>query len=283
MWYSSPPGFSDEISGNFSDTIRQCKYPAMPIEISWLSGLSIPSGFYQLAKTGILSFQTLNSIQRVAERGDFNIRPSAFSTTTDFPVAESASLEGSASHFVNFHEACPALTLPNDSEGQPPLEKVMCLALIRYCLNGVNGERPALRCYAHNLTLELRQQLIPDHRHTTILTDALQQRSKIPQRDVDDPVKKMERESMIWMWLMAIDTWCLPKFELSNAGKLLLMHVLDVFEEIRDMSTEEFEDLGKRWFWTDNLRGIVKRYICGAQRFDLFRHARRTLEDAGTV
>ena len=220
----------------------------------------------------MLSRQTINCVQRLASRGNFSITPLAFSTT----IHASNDLgnvfdESSSSRFVDFRQACPALTLPDDAHGQPPLEKLICLALIRYCLNLVNGERPVARCYAHNLTLELKQQLIPGHQHTTILTAALQQRHKIPPINDPNPVKRLEREAMLWMWLMAIDTWCLPKFELSNGGKLLLVHALEVFGEMRDMTVRDFDELGRRWFWTDSIRGVVTRYVCGPQRFDLLR------------
>jgi hypothetical protein len=218
----------------------------------------VPGGFHDLACTGILSIQTIQCIIRIAGRTSFG---------ADAPRKQI--VDQFSTEFRDFREACPALTLPDDSDGQPQLEKLICLALVRYCLNSANTERPAARCYAHNLALDLKQQLIPEHRHATILTDTMQQKHGIPSITSPSSLHQLEREAWKWIWLMAIDTWCLPEFELSNAGKVLLVDLLQRFEEVRSMTEEDVEALGARWFWTSNISGVLRRYIRGPGREEI--------------
>jgi hypothetical protein len=65
---------------------------------------------------------------------------------------------------------------------------------------------------------------------------------------------------------MAINTWCISETELSTVGKILLIDVLEKFDEMLDMRMENFSDLGNRWLWTNNVDGVVKKYLCGPER-----------------
>jgi hypothetical protein len=56
-----------------------------------------------------------------------------------------------------------------------------------------------------------------------------------PPRSSIDLVDRLEREAMIWMWPMAINTWCISETELSTVGKILLIDVLEKFDEMLDM------------------------------------------------
>lgn len=258
LFLSSPPEFHPNSPPSISGYSRLCEYPTLPVNYDFLSELKVPLGFRDLACTGILSIQTIQCIINIAGRSTFG---------PDTPRKQLE--EHLSSEFKDFREACPALTLPDDSDGQPPLEKLVFLALVRYCLNSANTERPASRCYTHNLALDLKQQLIPEHRHATILTDTMQQKQGIPSQTSPNSLNQLEREAWKWIWLMAIDTWSLSDFELSNAGKVLLVDLLNRFEEMRELTKSEVKELGTRWFWTSNVSGVLERYIYGPDRREI--------------
>jgi hypothetical protein len=157
---SSPGDLSDVAVLPSSEHYHDCEYPLLPIDQDYLLSLALPGGFTEMATISTLSYRTIGCVRRLIGRNGFESKLDVF--------------EPLSSSFVDFWEACSAVTLRNDPLGQPPLEKLICLAMICYCLNCVEGKRPTPRCYAHNMTLELKQQPIPGHGHTTILTEALQ-------------------------------------------------------------------------------------------------------------
>lgn len=106
----------------------------------------------------------------------------------------------------------------------------------------------------------------------------MQQKMARSTPDTAVPNGEIEREALVLIWLMAVDTWCLPNFELSNAGKILLIDLLDRFGKVGNMSAQHFDDFGKRWFWTDNTNSVLKRYVNGSQRDGLLEKQRRLAE-----
>ena len=128
--------------------------------------------------------------------------------------------------FSGFSHACPALL----SKTVSLLERLVALALLRHSANMVSRIRDAI-CPYEDLSLTLT--------------------TKLP--GVGIPLGELERETLLWVWLVAIDSWTIGTrpVMLASRGMDLLTMVLDKFPETRWWRPEDFERLGKRYLWRD--------------------------------
>jgi hypothetical protein len=192
-----------------------------------------PIGFRDLANQGRLSSQTVRVIQRVAGQQNFGVWPSSFDAKDSLihgdPWTEPA--------YNDFREALPALNIA-DGPGGPPLEKLISLALIRYCLNRAVYERPRA-CIYHMLSIEL--------------LDVLARLS--PTSDISS-----ERQALIWVYAMAIDCWTVASREISAEATHLIELMETKFPETRDWSGKKFDAFGQRFLWTKNISSVMAQY-----------------------
>jgi hypothetical protein len=192
-----------------------------------------PSGFRDLAREGYLSDQTMRVIQRVAAQQNFGVWPSSYdakdSLTYGDPWTEPV--------YSDFREACPALNLPDGPNG-PPLEKLVCFALIRYCLNRAVYERPRA-CIYHTLSIELLR-VLPGVKPAT-----------------DNAV---ERQALIWIHTMAIDCWTVSTREMTAEASSLIQLMETKFPETKTWTAKKFDAFGQRFLWTRNISSIMAQH-----------------------
>ncbi|KIW75478.1 hypothetical protein Z517_10219 [Fonsecaea pedrosoi CBS 271.37] len=194
----------------------------------------LPCGFRNLARAGVLSSETLQIIHRISVKQDWSPQDATYRekqgkerTKVYRPVAGQA---------WNFWDACTAFRTP-DGPGGPSLEKMICLALFRYCANRANRLRPKA-CIYHSATTQLTARL-PAFRVSSART---------------------ERDCLIWIWLVAIDSWAMAQNspELSADGARLLAKMRDALPELRDWAWWDLECLGQKFFWRDDLRVLLR-------------------------
>lgn len=197
---------------------------------------NFPPGFRGLAAVNHLSLRTVQIIQRIIGRQTWGVWPSSYDSNDTLiygdPWAEAS--------YRDFREACPALNLPAGTDG-PPLEKVVCLALIRYCLNRAVYDRPRA-CVYHTLSIELLETLP----------------NMVPSST------SVERRALLWVYMMAIDCWAVSTEAITQEASYL-MHQMELkFPETLSWTAKDFDCLGQEFLWTENISNILRRnYVRG--------------------
>jgi hypothetical protein len=130
--------------------------------------------------------------------------------------------------FSGFSYACPGLVSPDASF----LEKLFCMALLRHNVNLVSRARQGV-CPFEDLALSLTR--------------------KLPY--IATPTRMLERETLLWIWLVAIDSWSVGTrpIMLANQGMELLLMLPDRFPETRCWKLCNFEVFGMKFFWRDTM------------------------------
>lgn len=221
------------------DTV-QPTYPKQPFsqEILYTVG-TLPTGLSRLARDGLLSYETINIIKRITSRRRWSIQASDY-RPQDKAVYGDPFIQHEP-YFKDFRAACPALNLPDGPDG-PPIEKLVCLALMRFSVNNSNRERPRA-CVYHCLSVTLTEQL--------------------PQIPV--PSRSVERRALLWVWMMTIDSWSVGDRQIASEGARLLRQLTDRFPETKLWCAEDFERLGRDFLWTSNVSMIVERNWEGSE------------------
>jgi hypothetical protein len=124
-----------------------------------------------------------------------------------------------------------------DGPEGPALEKLICLALIRYCLNRVVYVR-SQACIFHTLSLELFD--------------------KLPYTAT--PLCRYERRAFLWVYMMVIDSWAQWTLKISDEAARLLYMMDQAFPETRSWSSADFDHFGQEFLWTENISCILQRY-----------------------
>jgi hypothetical protein len=124
-----------------------------------------------------------------------------------------------------------------DGPGGPSLEKLICLSLIRYCLNRVVYVR-SQACIFHRLSLELFEKL-----PLTVT-----------------PLCPYERRALLWVHMMVIDSWAQWTLKISDEAAHLLYLVDQTFPETRSWTSTDFDGFGQEFLWTENISRILQRY-----------------------
>ncbi|OAP56700.1 hypothetical protein AYL99_08812 [Fonsecaea erecta] len=194
----------------------------------------LPCGFRNLARAGALSLETLQIIHRISVKQDWSPQDPTYKGKYG---EEMSKVYGPvAGQAWNFWDACAAFRAPEGPRG-PSLEKMICLALFRYCANRANHLRPKA-CIYHSATTQLTARL-PEFRVSSSRT---------------------ERDCLIWIWLVAIDSWAMAQnsAELSHEGRQLLLKMRKAMPELQDWEWWDLESLGQKFFWRDDIRILLK-------------------------
>jgi hypothetical protein len=194
-----------------------------------------PAGFRSLATEGQLSPQTIQVICRIAGRRNWGVWPSSFN---EHDVRLCGDPWMSPPH-RDFREACPALNLANGPNG-PPLEKLICLAMIRYCLNRAVYDRPRA-CIYHTLSIDLLQVL----------------------PNVIPSIGQAEREAMLWVFLIGVDCWAVASERLTDEAAFLLRQIELKFPETLGWTGQDFDGFGTKFLWTTNISRIMDIHAAG--------------------
>lgn len=190
---------------------------------------AFPQGFRSLVHANRLSPKTVQVIERIVTRQNWSASD-LYSNSNPWEDA----------CYRDFREACPALNIPSGPNG-PALEKLICLALIRYCLNRVILDRPRA-CVYHTLSIEL--------------LDTLPQ--AVPSSDA------MEREALLWVYNMAIDCWAVSYQAITPEATFLMQEMAVKFPDTLDWNIDDFNAFGRRYLWTENISGILRQYYVKA-------------------
>lgn len=192
----------------------------------------LPPGFHGLATVKSISPDTIRLIQRIAARQNWSVWERSYSPGNTVAYGDPWA---DAIH-NDYESACPALSLP-DGPGGPPLEKLICLALIRYCLNKAVYER-SRACIFHQLSIELFEKLpgtFPSSR-------------------------MVDRRALLWVYTMTIDSWAMWDKAISDEATYLFLLMEQVFPETLSWISTDFEYLGQQYLWTENISKILQHY-----------------------
>ncbi|KAJ9603245.1 hypothetical protein H2200_012023 [Cladophialophora chaetospira] len=196
--------------------------------------IDLPIGFQNLVRTGALSSETINIIRRINAKRDWSPQDSNYAERQG--EARSKVFRPVTGQAWNFRDACTAFRTPDGPDG-PSLEHLLCLALFRYCANRANRFRPRACIY---------------HSATTHLT------AKLPSFKLPD--SRTERDCIIWIWLVAMDSLSLSIncSELSEEGVLFLSSMRKALPELVNWEWWDLEALGQKFFWRDDLHLLLQ-------------------------
>ena len=178
-------------------------------------------GFATLALSGQLSHQTIVVIGRLAKVDIATVVPPSL---TEGP-------------FQDYRQALPAITLSHDREGGPSLERLLCLALIRYSFNAIPKTRPR-SAGPHTLSSGVLRPVL----------------------DFPMPAETAKRSCLLWVWLIAIDTQNSASGGLALEAAHLMYWIPRKFVETTRWSVSDFEYFGTQFFWTKSLTEIFREY-----------------------
>jgi hypothetical protein len=193
----------------------QCPIPPSPL-LPRETLNALPLGFQWMIKKGALKENTIMIIVRMATQ----------------ETGGQAQSPPPASEWHSLGPACPVF-LSGDAG---LLEKLLCLALLRYKVNGVMKLRHSV-CPYENVAVRLTQKLP----HITA------------------PNSKPERETLLWCWLVTIDAWSIGVKDgwLAPVGVELLVQVPQKFPETRAWEISDFNAFGQKFFW----RSSTQRWL----------------------
>ena len=216
--------------------------PALPLTISLGAQEDprlteeLPSGFQDLERAGKLSLATLQMIRRFNTKRDWDLRGSKVTKENAGDKARHELLaQSQGQHFWN---VCNAFR-PSDVPHRATLERLICMALLRYCFNSIMPPRPRA-CICHTATEQLTA-LLPTFKV---------------------PASQMERDCLIWVWLMTIDSWSVSnnRGELEPTGMQLMSQLRANLPELADWGWRDLEATGHKFFWRDDIGILLEAY-----------------------
>jgi hypothetical protein len=73
------------------------------------------------------------------------------------------------------------------------------------------------------------------------------------------PKSRPERDCLIWVWLVAIDSWAMEYncSGLSSEGLQLLSQLRQAILELQDWEWWDLEALGEKFFWRDEFGDLL--------------------------
>ena len=184
---------------------------------------TLPPGFEELANTGNLSLRLSRLISR--------IEATTFFRTND-PSPDTVFRDH---NFHSFLSSDLPLNTPDSLDG-PSLEKVICLALLRYCHLTAVGRGHKL-CLFHAFAMMLQRAL----------------------QTVKPPREGVQRNCLIWCWLIAAASLSVGEGELCLDGIILLGELKSAFPELRYYDAGDVEEVERRFLWNQVLSRMLER------------------------
>jgi hypothetical protein len=103
--------------GPTGDDQPQCTKPTSSQRVEYVTRLqSLPEGFRAMVALNLLSLETMIILERIVLVDIEGV------SASEYPEEP----------YPNIRKACPALSIPDGEDG-PDMERLLCLALIRYC------------------------------------------------------------------------------------------------------------------------------------------------------
>jgi hypothetical protein len=197
-------------------------YPTRPFSMALCSIIArLPFGFQQLFVESALPMNILPLLSRathITNLGGYDRHELLLRT------------RGSTKPYNDFCEACPCLYAPDVSP--PMLETLLSLTLICYCYTAFGS-----RSYP-----------------TALRVARLEATKKIP---LVSPKSQTERDCLIWMWIILIDSWAIGK-SLQPLGTVLQFDLQSRFPALRH--EDAVIDLVSQFLWTPDLTKSVRTY-----------------------
>jgi hypothetical protein len=214
-------------------------YPEQPLPRAYRALVAnLPSGFLALAYTGTLSWEATAVLVRVARTQ--NASQGKDGPTRGGDGATSMGPDQFPPGPADYHAAAPGLLLRDDDVLGPSIEHLLQLALVRLLINASGQDRIANGVF---------------HSVTTYLTE----------RIVGVDISRLlppERDVLRWMFLVTIDSWLVGVpastwHEIAQEAWYLRREMLSKLPETQAWSPEEWEALGRRFFWNDGLGRVA--------------------------
>ena len=130
--------------------------------------------------------------------------------------------------YFNLTEECPALALPDDKYLGPPLDKLVSMALVRFCANGERECTMHTACIYYQLHTKLTNY---------ILTNT-------------NGYGKDTTWCMLWVWLITIVSWT-DGVRADPRGVQLVCEMKLRYPETVNWSLDDFALFGQRSFWNE--------------------------------
>lgn len=202
--------------------IQRSRYPTLPLSYDLCDLVrDLPIGFVALAESGSLSIQVLQLLERVNQLLLSTQDNSENQRYLDEPLVDAK---------LDFESAVPCLAA-NDSEG-PSLEKALCLALILFSTNTMNPIKPKKSVWGQ-VAVGSRAWLS----------------AHLPNIEVTSPLRE---QCLVWIWLIAIDSWGTEIGNLQLEGLFLFDHFRDKYPYLA-MCWLATSKIAERYFWSEDL------------------------------
>lgn len=200
-------------------------YPSVPLNNEWLDLTStLPSGFKILAEVGRLSCHMLSLLGRAQEM--------AAAVATGMTKAFLA--VPNQNPYADFQEAVPCLD-PSD-DGEAGFERLIACAIFLLTSRLLSPAKRAIWS-------------LPATGGRAILTEQL-----FNCRVENDA----EKNCLVWMWLITIDSWGITSGQLPEKGQQLTRQLKVRYPEMSDWS--RLSNVVKDFFWTNELDVSCERY-----------------------
>ena len=202
-------------------------YPSIPMSRTQFATISrLPSGFRDLALTGMLRMETTNIILRIATKNFWATRqPHSLNRI----LADELVDQG----FENFEETCPGLLSPDTDRG-PAFEKLLSLALLRASIDTNSrfvGAGSVFMAISGWIT-----QLLP-----------------VAIAVFEEP----ERSCLLWITLTMADSW-------PDDLQMVITWMWQIFRwfpEVENWEAESFEHFGHRYIWIKEWSDLIARFL----------------------
>lgn len=191
---------------------------------------NLPSGFQELALQRKLPMDVLEVLGRIA---DPSTKPLSHSSTTG-NSPDSRSPTSQCGMYVDFWESCPSLSSTRkDSNGEPPLERLLSLALLIYSTNrDATNPLRMYNCITNGAIYDLCYDLPSCERRRS----------------------KEEEHCLFWIWTVTIDAMRDRFGQLNPNGETLLEQQKKRFPGVVGTSVEE-KVLERFWFSSEKSDG----------------------------
>jgi hypothetical protein len=204
-------------------------YPNHPFSGTLCALISkIPCGFRELALQRKVALDVLEILSRTAEASRLSMR----STNTRATSTDLSQLPQKQERFHDFWEACTCLGAPDDPyTGQPNFEKLFVLAVLMYCMHAFSSIRTITAVYGGS-----RAKLTGDIRRRCAQN-------------------KEEKECLLWVWMVLVDSW-------RGADERLLPVGVELLKELKGRwgVWKEVQRAMGKFFWNGEFEGRCRGY-----------------------
>lgn len=134
------------------------------------------------------------------------------------------------SHYAELRDFCPAVYCDGLS-----VDKLICLALVRYGVISAVG-RNYRACVFYSVTEALAMAV----------------------KTIEPPRQKEYRECLIWIWLVAVNSYLTGGGQIELEGVVLLAQLRSLYPETASWTAEDVEATGRKFLWCEPFSDMVR-------------------------